>query len=242
MIERVLPGSAVGVETFGDLTDALLHPLEALVVRQATGARRREFATGRWCARQALIGLHVPEGPLLPGRHHAPCWPSGVVGSITHCAGYRAAAVARSSEVRMLGVDAEPHAPLPEGVLESIALPEEQAMVDELGVVAPDVHWDRLLFSLKETVYKAWYPATSRRLEFEDARISIDAPASTYSARVLVPSPLRQSGRPLDRLDGRWLVSDGLLVAALAVPAEDAARAAGPCGTDCSRHAPAATT
>ncbi|MGW7355320.1 4'-phosphopantetheinyl transferase family protein [Streptomyces sp. NPDC054802] len=242
MIERILPRYVVGVDAFGDLPHAALHPLEAVAVRHATGARRREFATGRWCARQALAGLRVPEAPLLPGRHHAPGWPEGVVGSITHCDGYRAAAVAHRSDVRMLGVDAEPHAPLPAGVLESIALPEERAMVRELGIVAPDVHWDRLLFSLKETVYKAWYPATSRRLEFEDARITIDAPAATYCARVLVPSPLRQSGRPLDRLNGRWLVSRGLLVAALAIPAEEAAGAAGSLGSGCSRHSSASAT
>lgn len=219
MIERILPQSVVGVDTFGDLPQASLHPLEALVVRHAIGARRREFATGRWCAKQAMAGLRVPQAPLLPGPHHAPRWPEGVVGSITHCSGYRAAAVARSSDVRMLSVDSEPHAPLPAGVLESIALPEELAMVRRLGIVSPGVHWDRLLFSLKETVYKAWFPVTGRRLEFEDARITIDVSAASFSARVLVPSPLWQYGRPLDLLNGRWLLSGGLLVAALAVPA-----------------------
>ncbi|MEU2833540.1 4'-phosphopantetheinyl transferase superfamily protein [Streptomyces lavendulae] len=221
MIERILPRFVVGVDAFRDLPQASLHPLEALVVRHAVGARRREFATGRWCAKQALAGLHIPEGPLLPGPHHAPRWPEGVVGSITHCAGYRAAAVARSSDVRMLSVDAEPHAPLPPGVLESIALPEELAMVRELRIASPGTHWDRLLFSMKETVYKAWYPATARRLEFEDARITINVSAAAFSAQVLVPSPLRQHRRPLDRLNGRWLVSGGLVMAVLAVPAAD---------------------
>ncbi|MER5932790.1 4'-phosphopantetheinyl transferase superfamily protein [Streptomyces sp. NPDC002054] len=255
MIERVLPRSAVGVDAFGDLPQASLHPLEALVVRHAVGARRREFATGRWCAKQALAQLRVPEAPLLPGPHHAPRWPEGVLGSITHCAGYRAAAVARSSDLLMLSVDAEPHAPLPEGVLESIALPVELAMVRELGIVSPGVHWDRLLFSLKETVYKAWYPATRRRLEFEDARITVDVSAGAFSARVLVPSPLRRYGRPLDRLSGRWLVSGGLVVAALAVPAEGTtagaaggaraaggAGAAGPVSPAAPGHAPVPAT
>ncbi|WP_405713918.1 4'-phosphopantetheinyl transferase superfamily protein [Streptomyces xanthophaeus] len=243
MIERILPRSVVGVEAFGDLPQASLHPLEALVVRHAVGARRREFATGRWCAKQALAGLQVPEAPLLPGPHHAPRWPEGVVGSITHCAGYRAAAVARSTDMHMLSVDAEPHAPLPAGVLESIALSEELAMVRKLGVVSPGVHWDRLLFSLKETVYKAWYPATRRRLEFEDARITIDLSAGAFSAQVLAPSPLRRYGRPLDRLSGRWLVSGGLLVAALAVPTDDTtAGAAGTVSPAAPRHSPLSVT
>lgn len=241
MIKRILPQSVVGVDAFEDLPQASLHPLEALVVRHAIGARRREFATGRWCAKQALAELHVPEAPLLPGPHHSPRWPEGVVGSITHCAGYRAAAVARSSDVRLLSVDAEPHAPLPAGVLESIALPEELIMVRELGIVSPGVHWDRLLFSLKETVYKAWFPGTARRLEFEDARITIDVSAAAFSARILVPSPLRQCGRPLDLLKGRWLLSGGLLVAALAVPAAQEA-AAEPAAPASPGHTPVPAT
>ncbi|MEU7727380.1 hypothetical protein AB0B78_19385 [Streptomyces sp. NPDC040724] len=36
-------------------------------MRHAIGARRREFATGRWCAKQALAGSRVPEAPSLPG-------------------------------------------------------------------------------------------------------------------------------------------------------------------------------
>ena len=36
------------------------------------------------------------------------------------------------------------------------------------------VAWDRLLFSAKEAVYKAWYPLAERWLGFEDALIAID--------------------------------------------------------------------
>ncbi|MFD3997201.1 4'-phosphopantetheinyl transferase [Streptomyces sp. NPDC058583] len=217
MIERILPSAVMSSDSYGDPPRIPQDPREALVVSRAVASRRREFATARWCARRALSELGVPPVPLLPGPHGAPRWPDAVVGSITHCAGYRAAAVAHAARVRMLGIDAEPHAPLPRGVLESICLPEERIRVRDLTAADPGVHWDRVLFCLKETVYKSWYPATGQRLEFEDARISVDPAARTFSARILVASPLRQDGRPVNVLTGRWLAGDGLVVAAIAV-------------------------
>ncbi|WP_423832395.1 hypothetical protein [Streptomyces manipurensis] len=73
------------------------------------GARRRaQFATARACARRALAGLGREPVALLPGPGGAPQWPSGVVGSITHCEGYRAAVAAPAGVVAALGIDAEP--------------------------------------------------------------------------------------------------------------------------------------
>lgn len=78
---------------------------------------------------------------------------------MTHCDGYGAAALVRLTDLASLGIDAEPDGPLPDGVLESIALPAEVALLRRLGGARPGVHWDRLLFSAKESVYKAWYPS-----------------------------------------------------------------------------------
>ncbi|MDH6114873.1 4'-phosphopantetheinyl transferase EntD [Kitasatospora sp. MAP12-15] len=220
MIERILPFGVVSSESFGDPTEVRLYPKEALIVRNAVQSRRREFATGRWCARRSLAELGLPPGPLLADPRGAPRWPDSVVGSITHCVGYRAAAVARSERLSMLGIDAEPHAALPEGTLETVSLPEERVWIRQLQAVAPGTHWDRLLFSLKEAVYKAWSPVTIRPLGFEDARITVDPATSTFTAHLLVPSPLRRHGRPLHQLRGRWLISGGLVLSAIAEPAD----------------------
>lgn len=53
--------------------------------------------------------------PVLTGEGGAPAWPDGVVGSMTHCDGYRAAAVANAGEVRGVGIDAAHHLPFPRG-------------------------------------------------------------------------------------------------------------------------------
>ncbi|MFH8516828.1 4'-phosphopantetheinyl transferase [Streptomyces gelaticus] len=216
MIEQLLPYGVAVSEVFGDVPQAHLYPEEARVVERAVEARRREFATGRWCARQALWRVGLPAAPILPGFDGAPEWPTSVLGSITHCAGYRAAVIARAGDAHMLGIDAEPNAPLPEGVLELIALPEEQRLLSRLRLLAPEVHWDRLLFSIKETVYKSWFLSTRQRLDFDEAIISLEAGSTAFTARIL-PREWSSPEAEADRLQGRWLAKDGLLLSAIAV-------------------------
>src|ERR1700761_3617241 len=94
MIEEILPSFLASADLFGDAPDVTLFPDEEALLGRAVEKRRREFAAGRGCARRALAALGLPPAPLLPGEGGAPRWPDGVVGSITHCAGYAAAAVA----------------------------------------------------------------------------------------------------------------------------------------------------
>ncbi|MCX4696176.1 4'-phosphopantetheinyl transferase [Streptomyces sp. NBC_01408] len=216
MIEEILPPNVVVAEAYDDSAPAELYPEEARVVANSVDSRRREFATARLCARRCLAQLGLPPGPLLPGRHGAPRWPESVTGSISHCTGYRVAALARTSDVAMIGIDAEPDQPLPAGVLESIALPGEIARLRRLRATEPGVCWDRLLFSMKEAVYKAWYPATGHRLDFEDADIEVDAAAASFTARI-IPSRPQNSGEA-GLLKGRWLARRNLVVSAIAVP------------------------
>jgi 4'-phosphopantetheinyl transferase EntD len=219
MIERILPPQVAAAESFGDDPAAELFPEERLVMARATERRRREFATGRACARAALAQLGRPAVDVLPGPGGAPQWPEGVTGSITHCAGYRAAAVGLTKDVASLGVDAEPNEALPDhGMLELIALAQERVRLGELAAGMPGVYWDRLLFSAKESVYKTWFPLARRWLGFESADIVIDPHAGTFTARLLVPGPL-VSGSPLTLLSGGWLADQGLLVTAVVVPA-----------------------
>jgi 4'-phosphopantetheinyl transferase EntD len=219
MIERILPSQVAAAESFGDDTGAILFPEEQAAIANAVESRRREFATGRTCARAALARLGQPAIAVLRGPGGAPRWPEGIAGSITHCEGYRAAAVAFTKDVVSLGVDAEPDEPLPDsGMLELITLREERVRLRELAAGTPGTCWDRLLFTAKESVYKTWFPLAHRWLGFESADVVIDAHESTFTARLLVPGPL-VNGSPLTLLHGRWLACQGLLMTAIVVPA-----------------------
>jgi 4'-phosphopantetheinyl transferase EntD len=218
VLERLLPASVSVCESRLDLAPGPLFPEEEKAIARAVEKRRREFATGRACAREALARLGIEARSIPSGARGAPRWPPGAVGSITHCEGFRAAAVARAGDLLTLGIDAEPAAPLPDGLLADVSLPSERAMLRGLALREPRVSWDRLLFSAKEAVYKAWFPLAERWLGFEDAELTIHPGERAFLARLLVPGPA-PAGERLTELEGRWLVEGGLVLTAVALPA-----------------------
>ncbi|QNE76616.1 4'-phosphopantetheinyl transferase superfamily protein [Streptomyces finlayi] len=231
MIAQLVPPAVSSADSFEDHGWDALYPEERALVRNAVESRRREFATARACARAALSGLGLPPVPILPGVRNVPQWPTGVVGSLTHCAGYRAAAVAHSTAFHAIGIDAEPNEALPDGVLGSIATAEDLRHLDAAprdGVV----HWPRLLFSAKESVYKAWFPMTGIELDFADATVhavadprptaapSAGEATGSFTARIRFQGQT-PDGHPVSGFSGRWLVRRGIIVttATLPVPA-----------------------
>ncbi|MGW2025056.1 4'-phosphopantetheinyl transferase family protein [Streptomyces decoyicus] len=219
MIDKLLPAPVVTAEAFHDAPVSEMFPEEWALVSGAVPQRQREFGTVRGCARSALAELGIAPAPLLPGPNREPQWPPGIAGAMTHCAGYRAAAVARSAEVRAIGLDAEPHLPVEDpGVVDLITLPEERVQLRRLSAAQPEICWDRLVFSAKESVYKAWYPLTRRWLDFEEAHVTLNPSNSTFTARLLVPGPV-VDGRELTEFSGRWLVGAGLVVTGIVVMA-----------------------
>ncbi|MFF4171325.1 4'-phosphopantetheinyl transferase [Streptomyces sp. NPDC001744] len=218
VLEHILPPTVRTAHSLSDRAgaEAVLFPEERPAVAAAVASRRAEYATVRACARDALTELGQPPVALVPGANREPRWPAGIVGSMTHCTGYRGAAVAHDRDIAALGIDAEPNAPLPDGdsLLSVLARREE---TDLLAILpACGTAWDRLLFSAKECVYKTWFPLTGRWLGFEEAIVRID-PAGTFEARLLVEGPTLD-GEVLDGFSGTWLHRDGLLLTAIAVP------------------------
>jgi 4'-phosphopantetheinyl transferase EntD len=212
VIADLLPAAAAAAEAIGPEPEPDpgpgLFPVEEALVRTAGPRRRAEFTAARAIARKALAGLGLPPTPIPAGRAGEPRWPAGVTGSITHCAGYRACAVARTAEVTALGIDAEPDAGLPAGLIESVAGRTERAWIARQAAagpaVCPAVNWDRLLFSAKEAAGKLWYPLTGEWPGFD--RVAV-FPAAAGTLEIHVAG---------SRLTGRWLARSGLIVTAVA--------------------------
>ena len=148
-----------------------------------------------------------PTAPVLAGRAGEPRWPAGVTGSITHCAGYRACAVARTTDLAGLGIDAEPDAGLPAGLIESVGRPRRAGLDRPAGggrsrgVLGP--------------------AAVQRQGGGGQALVPADrALAGARPARRLRrPRPARSTSQVAgSRLTGRWLARDGLIVTAVTWP------------------------
>ena len=215
MLQLILPANVESEERFGEAPgDGVLFPEEEKIIAQAVQKRRREYATVRSCARSCLGRLGYLETPILPGDGGAPTWPAGVLGSMTHCAGYAAAAVGRHPEISAIGIDAEPDAPLPDGVLELVATAAERDRLAVTQRVPDGPNWDRLLFSAKEALYKAWFPLVGEWLDHQEAEISFDLQDGTFTA-LLSRDGLIVDGRQIRRLHGRWVRNRGILVTAV---------------------------
>ena len=159
-----LPPDASTSKNAPTLPDSLTH---------AVAKRRAEYLAGRLAAGQALARLEA--GTSYPGRHPdgQPLWPAGFTGSITHSDGCAAAVVAPRSSYIALGLDLEPLVTdqAAERLETRILTPDERNRFQSLLKAQPG-ELITTVFSLKESLFKALFPATCRRFWFQDARVT----------------------------------------------------------------------
>ncbi len=211
MLRRIVSPQVAVAEEREDVPVESLLPEEREAVGRAGEARQKEYATARHCARRALAELGMEPVAIERLANGAPAWPEGVFGSLTHCAGYRAAAVARTgSALRSIGIDAEPAARLRPGEPRRIGLPAQVERVEALIQDDPLIPWDRLLFSAKESLFKAWSPLTGLGLGLRQAQIEFSAEGFTMTFVEAIPEVATQV-----EWRGRWLVADGLILTAV---------------------------
>ncbi len=220
IFHTLLPESIRVVETRSELDHGQRYWQEEQYVATAVESRQQEFRTVRICAREALADFGYGDHVLVPDAHRAPVWPANIVGSMTHCPGLRAAAVASSSAFVGIGIDAEPHEVLPPEAVELILLPTEQQAVAQLEAEDPSIAWDKLIFSAKESVFKTWFPLARKWLDFLDCEITVDQQSRTFSAHILRTDTLHQ-GVDLSQMSGTWMADgsagQGLLATAITV-------------------------
>lgn len=214
LFSRLLPRQVYSIGTRQRCSPTVLCREEQDIVADAVDRRRSEFATGRACAHHLLERLGRPHEPLLRGARGAPVWPPGTVGSITHTDRFVAAAVSSDPGIASIGIDVESNEPLPEGVARIVCTDNELRALVALATAEPTIAWDRLVFSAKESVYKAGFPVTSEWLGFQDVELVVDPGTGSFRATL---SPERASSWRLGRLTGRFNVVDGLIVTALCV-------------------------
>ena len=200
---------AVAIRTEpGRISD--LFDSEMACIRDAVPERQAEFAAGRACVRQALRSVGAPPYAILTDKFRAPVWPQGVIGSISHCPGLCVAVIAHRLMGNAVGVDVETNDRLKEGVRDAVATPDERHALDNLQRA---LRCDplKLLFVIKEAVFKLYYPATRHFLDFQHARIRLDPETGAFEAELADSSAPSAIG--LRRFSGRFGVTGGYLMA-----------------------------
>jgi 4'-phosphopantetheinyl transferase EntD len=96
------------------------------------------------------------------------------VGSITHCPGYVAAALALREHLPALGIDAEEWGAAGSDLESFICTPGELDRYRDPACPG----WRTLVFSAKESLFKALYPLRHFELEFLDVEVALSRRAS----------------------------------------------------------------
>lgn len=135
---------------------------------QAVNTRRAEYLASRQLARTVMTQLGIDDFILTNAPDRSPCWPDGVQASLSHSAGVVALAVTRQPGC-CIGVDVEQ--------LMSEATANETAELlmtshEQQRLRALPIGFNAaatLLFSLKESLYKALWPQLHQPMDFQQA-------------------------------------------------------------------------
>ncbi len=186
MTEDHLPGSfgveAGALETF---QSAALFPEEVSARGGANTQRKAAFRGGRACAHQALRQIGGPAVAIGTGTAGEPLWPAGCVGSISHTNKVVAAVVAFSPPVRGIGIDLEENEPLQDAAMVELVCRPDELILGSDPSQAANLQRGKLLFVIKEAVYKLCWPVMRTFLEFHDVSVMVDIPAGTFSAELV---------------------------------------------------------
>ena len=197
LIRHVLPDWVVAAEMDPLTADpSALFPEERAEVARAVPKRAREFAAGRLLARQLFGELGMSSERAIPvAEGRAPLWPAGVVGSISHCHDLCAVALASRARSTGIGIDVEANRLLGRELRDLCLRP------DEFGL--PQSLW-MLLFSAKESVYKALFPTMRQFLDFQDVSIRFEG-EGTFRATLWRSAPPFRVG---EHFPGRFFVGE----------------------------------
>jgi 4'-phosphopantetheinyl transferase EntD len=169
-----------GCRVIGEGDGVLLLPGEAVSLRARSPVLRRASGAARWLAHGLMADFGISGHALIRKPSGEPAWPEGLTGSLAHDDEMAVAAVARLSDTGSIGIDIEPAQPLPEDVFALVTADTDSTAGTDRELAG------RILFSIKEAVYKAVYPLDQEMLEFADIAVDLIAGrAATRTGRTV---------------------------------------------------------
>lgn len=215
IFQNLLPENVVVEESRIEDAQGVLFPEEEALIARAIQKRRKEFTAGRTCLRKALKRLGVPSAPILQSKMRSPKVPRGYTATISHSGEFCAAAAMKKGEYESIGIDIEEYSLLEPNIEKWILVPSEQNMIKRLPNYS-HVHWAKIIFSAKESFYKAYFQITEEYLDYLEAEFAIEPESKSISCRLLKPPPVSDlEGRTFQ---GRYKIADGHIFTAFAIP------------------------
>ena len=144
------------------------HYLLTASIARAVPKRQAEFLAGRRCAIAALHEQGRSVSEVAIGPDYAPVWPCGFLGSITHSDGIAAAVVTGDTALRGVGIDIEkiPGASTLEALRDLVIVEKERRTLDALASSMGTAAAFTVVFSAKESFYKATAKTVGRVFDF----------------------------------------------------------------------------
>ena len=160
----------VDLATFGHY--GIVCPPE---IARSVPVRRVEFLYGRLAAANALAALGIEVFEVRVGPSRAPLWPPGIIGSITHNRRYAAAVALHSGHYSGVGIDVETvgDADGEQAMLQLVVSPAEADYLRSLSTEIPFATLLTIVFSAKESLFKAAFNSVGRFFDFSAARVSM---------------------------------------------------------------------
>jgi len=181
--------------------DFRLMAEEQGLVNGMVDSRRQEFMLGRYCARMAMASLQLAPMAIPKGPDREPQWPATIVGSISHTGSLAAAAVAAKAEFQSVGLDIESAEILAADLMPMICRIEENPQQDG--------NKGKLLFSIKEAIYKCIFPLVGQYVDFLEMEVKLHPDGRHYSA---IPHSDKCPAVIGEQLEGRYCELQGLIL------------------------------
>ncbi|WP_205955876.1 4'-phosphopantetheinyl transferase family protein [Pantoea stewartii] len=140
-------------------------------IKVSVKKRQAEFIAGRYMAKLCLEALSVVDHNVLIGSHREPLWPEGIIGAISHTCDRVVALVADKIDYRFAGLDVENwlDAETVELTGSDIHSNSEFNLLRDQGVNS--IMASSIIFSAKESLFKATFPYIGYYFWFESARV-----------------------------------------------------------------------
>ncbi|NTG02968.1 4'-phosphopantetheinyl transferase family protein [Rhizobium rhizogenes] len=193
----MLPADITTLECYISSVNATeLNEQELECVRGAAPKCQREFAAGRKLAREALRSFGIRDFPLLSNPDRSPKWPESILGSITHSSDHCAVAVASAKRYRGIGIDIQEIETVGPGLWRTFCTEIELRHI-ERSKPHERQHRAALIFSAKESYFKAQFPREQKWSDFLD--FAVFPTANQFEV-----VPVRESSSSMETIVGRY--------------------------------------